>query len=63
MNNLRNKTKSIHGYILISIIKQDIRIDVEYSRPNGWNDWAEFFCGHIWVAEGCYKKNRFFLNV
>ena len=18
--------------------------------PNGWTDWAEFFCGHSWVV-------------
>ena len=38
------------------MIKQDIRIYIyiyaAYSRPNGWTDWAEFFCGHSWVAGG-----------
>ena len=28
----------------IYIIKQDIRIYVPYSRPNGWTDCAEIFC-------------------
>ena len=37
---------------VIYIIKQDIRLYVPYSRPNGWTDWAEFFCGHLWVAGG-----------
>ena len=27
----------------IYIIKQDIHINVAYSRPNGWTEWAEFF--------------------
>ena len=45
----------------IYIIKQDIHIYVAYSRPNCWTDWAEIFCGHSWVARGCYRlKNRFF---
>ena len=39
------------GY-LIYIIKQDIRKYVPYSRPNGWTDWAEIFCGHSGVAGG-----------
>ena len=34
----------------IYIIKQDIRIYVPYSRPNGSTEWAEIFCGHSWVA-------------
>ena len=34
------------------IIKQDIRLYVPYSRPNGWTDWAEIFCGHSGEAEG-----------
>ena len=43
------ETKSI-----IYIIKQDIRIYVVYSRPNGWIDWAENFCGHTGSVIG-YK--------
>ena len=39
---LNNKTR--HSYIYVT-----------YSRPNGWTDWAEFFCGHSWVAGGCYR--------
>ena len=31
---------------VIYIIKQDSHIYVPYSRPNGWTDWAEIFCGH-----------------
>ena len=33
----------------IYIIKQDIRIYVPYSRPNGWTDWAEIF---LWTLRG-----------
>ena len=45
----------------IYIIKQDIRIYVPYSRPNGWTEWAKIFCGHSWVAGGCYRlKNQNF---
>ena len=34
---------------LIYIIKQEIRIYVPYSRPNGWTEWAEFFVDiHGW---------------
>ena len=41
--------------------KQNTRIYVAYSRPNGWTDWAEIFCGHSWVAGGCYRhKIHFF---
>ena len=32
-------------------IKQDIHIYVAYSRPNGWTDWANFFCGHSWLKK------------
>ena len=31
---------------LIYLIKQDIRIFVAYSRPNGWTEWADIFSGH-----------------
>ena len=47
-----------------NIIKQEIYIHVAYSRPNGWTDWAELFCGHSWVARGFHRlKNSmiFFL--
>ena len=43
----------------IYIIKQDIRIYVPCSRPNGWTDWADIFCGHSWVAGGCYRLKKF----
>ena len=34
------------------IIKQEILyIYVAHSRPNGWTEWAEFFCGHLVMAE------------
>ena len=33
-------------YIFLPIY---IYIYVAYSRPNDWNDWAAFFCGHSWV--------------
>ena len=46
---------------IIYIIKQDIRIYVPYSRPNGWTDWAEIFCRHSRVAGGDHrlKKSNF----
>ena len=40
---------------MVKIIKQDSHIYVPYSRPNGWTDWAEIFCGHSWVAWGWYR--------
>ena len=57
--------------ISIYIIKQDIRIYVSYSRPKGWTELANIFCGHSWVAGGCYglkKKTKiifqqFFFNI
>ena len=49
--------KSIYSFIYI--LKQDIRtLYVAYRRPNGWTDWAEIFCGHSWVAAGCYRLNK-----
>ena len=53
-------TKILHGFknqvfsdrSIIYIIKQDIRIYVPYSRPNGWTDWAENCCGNSGVAGG-----------
>jgi len=30
-------------FCFIFIIKQDIRIYVSYSRPNGWTEWADIF--------------------
>ena len=30
-----------------------IYIYVAYSRPNGWTEWAETFCGHSWG--GCQR--------
>ena len=35
--------ESMVSYIFY-IIKQDFRICVPYSRPNGWTEWAEIFC-------------------
>ena len=43
-----------------------IRIYVPYSRLNGWTDWAEIFCGHSWVAGGCYRlknNSKFFFQI
>ena len=43
------------NHIIIYIKKQDIRnlyTYVPYSRPNGWTEWADTFCGHSWVAWG-----------
>ena len=51
--------------MLIFIIKQDICIYVHYSWPNGWTDWAEFFCGHSCEAGECLRLNKirnFFLQ-
>ena len=42
----------------IYIIKQDIHIHVAYSRPNGWTEWADIFCGHSWVAGVCLRLKR-----
>ena len=28
-------------------------IYVAYSRPYGWTEWTDIFCGHSWVAGGC----------
>ena len=38
-----------------------IRHSYAYSRPNGWTDWAEYFCGH---SGGVLVKNSkfFFLK-
>ena len=36
--------------------KQDIRVCFfSYSRPNGWTEWADIFCGHSGMAEGCFR--------
>ena len=33
-----------------------------YSRQNGWNDWAEIFCGHSCEARNLKgKKSKFFI--
>ena len=50
--NLYNKTR--HSYIYVA-----------YNRPNGWTEWAEIFCGHSRVAEGCLrlKKSIFFFKL
>ena len=29
---------------------------VAYSRPNGWTEWAETFCGHSEVMGGCFRQ-------
>ena len=40
----RNNLDSlINDGLFIYIIKKDIRIDVPYSRPNGWTECAESF--------------------
>ena len=45
----------------IYIIKQDIRIYVPYSRPNGWTDGLKFFVDtHGWPGVSKAKKNRKF---
>ena len=40
---------------LIYLIKQDIRIFVAYSRPNGWTEWADIFSGHYLEAWECLR--------
>ena len=39
------------------LVKQDICVCV-YSRPNGWTNWAEIFCGHSLVAGGCLRLKK-----
>ena len=34
-------------------------INVTYSRPSGWTDWADIFCGHSWVAGERLKLKKF----
>ena len=43
---IQNFTRKEHLQAAIYIIKQDIRIYVPYSWPNGWTDWAEILWGH-----------------
>ena len=31
-------------------------------RIEGWTDWGEIFCGHSWVAMGCYRLKLLFLK-
>ena len=52
------------------MIKQDIRTYIYMlfiAGQTGWTDWAEFFCGHSWVAGGCYRvislKNLYFFQI
>ena len=52
------QTEIITLHVYIFIIKQDIRLYVPYSRPNGWTDWAEIFWGRSWVAGGCYRQKK-----
>ena len=26
--------------------------------PNSWTEWADIFCGHSWVAGGCYRLKK-----
>ena len=60
--NYREIKLKIFLLTIIYIIKQRhsyIYTYVAYSRPNGWTEWAEIFCGHAWVAGGCYRlKNN-----
>ena len=47
------------NYLLIYyifIIKQDVRIYVTDSRPNGGTELVDIFCGHSGVAAGRLKK-------
>ena len=46
--------------MVIYIIKQDDRIYVHFSRPNGWTEWAEIFCVHTCVASGVSKAKKCF---
>ena len=29
------------------------------SRPNGWTEWADIFCGHSGIPGGCFRLNKF----
>ena len=42
------------------IIKQDIRIYVTNSRPNGWTEWAEIFVDTQWFFFKIFLKCEFF---
>ena len=49
--------------MVIYTIKQDIRIYVHFSRPNGWTEWAELFFNSralcsLWASKA--KKCCFF---
>ena len=46
-----SKNKTRHSYIYVAI-----------SRPNGWTDWTEFFCGHSCVAGVCYRVIKMFIS-
>ena len=49
--------------IIIIIIIYIICTYVAYSRPNGWTEWADIFCGHSWLASGFFRpKNEFVFN-
>ena len=52
------------------MIKQDIRTYIYMlfiAGQTGWTDWAEFFCGHSWVAGWGYRvislKNLNFFQI
>jgi len=42
---LNNKTRHLYIY-------------VAYSLPNGWTDWAEVFCEHLWVVKFFFHGQR-----
>ena len=48
---------SIVRYLLY-IIKQDIRKYVTNSWPNSRTECTKFFCGHSWVAGGCFRLEK-----
>ena len=37
---------------IIYVLKQDIRINVPYSRQNGWTEWADTLEGNPEVSGG-----------
>ena len=42
----------------IYIIKQNSRIYVTDSRPNGWTEWAKKICWKSWLAVRCFRQQQ-----
>ena len=43
-------------------MKKKIELFFEIFK-NSWSNWAEFFCGHSWVAVVKDKKSKFFSEI